>query len=258
MAQETSLPNPSLKPSTKGWFPPLTEPAERASADAVPGSTAGAGSDVSAVVTPSSLALAEPTSPPPDTAAASQFGVQSSSPSIWERGVGEGFRPDTQSITVSGGGTYGIDAFGSRQRHHLAIGSVTYGHMLGHVVGEGHWWRGNPEFRLELFSGAQYDPGTRWLVGLTPHLRYNFATGTRWIPFVDAGAGVTATSIGPPDLSGTFEFNLQPGTGVQWFIKENLALSLEARYLHMSCAGIHDPNLGLNGVSGLLGIACFF
>ena len=33
---------------------------------------------------------------------------------------------------------------------------------------------------------------------------------------------------------------------------------LEARYLHMSCAGTHDPNLGLNGVAGLLGLSYFF
>ncbi len=258
MAQETSLPGPSLKPSPNGAFPLLAGPAVAVPTGADPGFTAGAGLGASGLAAPSPLALAEPSSPPPDTAAASRFGLESSRQSIWEHGVGEGFRPDTQSITVSGGGTYGIDAFGSRQRHHLAIGSLTYGHMLGHVVGEGHWWRGNPELRLELFSGAQYDPDTRWFVGLTPHLRYNFMTGTRWIPFVDAGAGVTATSIGPPDLSGTFELNLQPGTGVQWFIKDNLALTLEARYIHWSCAGINNPNLGLNGITALLGIAYFF
>ncbi len=177
---------------------------------------------------------------------------------IWEHGVGEGFRSKTQSFTVSAGATYGLDAFGSRQHHHLAMGSLTYGHMLGPVLGEGHWYRGNPEFRLELFSGAQCNPDTRWFVGLTPHLRYNFATGTRWLPFVDGGAGVTATSIGPPDLSGTFEFNLQAGTGILCFLKDNVALSLESRYVHWSCAGIHKPNLGLNGVTGLLGLTYFF
>ena len=95
-------------------------------------------------------------------------------------------------------------------------------------------------------------------MGLTSHLRNNFATGTRWIPFVDGGAGVTATSIGPPDLSGTFEFNLQAGTGIQWLIRDNVALTLEARYIHLSCAGISNPNLGLNGVIGMFGVTFFF
>jgi hypothetical protein len=114
------------------------------------------------------------------------------------------------------------------------------------------------EFRCELFTGAQFSPSTEWLVGLTPHLRYNFATGTSLIPFADLGIGVTATSIGPPDLGGTFEFNLQPGIGAQWFLKNNLALSLETRYLHMSSASIYKPNLGLNGVTGMLGVSIFF
>ena len=130
--------------------------------------------------------------------------------------------------------------------------------MLGPVKGNGHWYRGNWELRGELFGGAQFSPRSDWVVGLTPHLRYNFATGTRLIPYVDAGAGVAATSIGPPDLSHTFEFNLQAATGARWFIKKNVALSLEARYLHLSCAGIDSPNLGVNNIGGMAGISWFF
>src|SRR6267154_6396287 len=177
---------------------------------------------------------------------------------IWRAGIGEGFGPCAQSFTLSAGATYGLADFGSLQKHDLALTSVTYGHMLGCVWADNTCFRGNWEFRLELFAGAQFSPSTEWLVGLTPHLRYNFATGTRWVPFLDGGAGVTATGIGPPDLSGTFEFNLQAGGGVQWFLKENVALSLEARYVHWSCAGISKPNLGLNGVTGILGLAFFF
>jgi len=188
----------------------------------------------------------------------SQLRLDLAPKTIWENGVGEGFRSDAQSITVSAGATYGIAAFGTREQHHLAMGSLTYGHMLGHVVGEGHWYRGSPEFRLELFTGAQFSPSREWLVGLTPHLRYNFATGTRWIPFFGAGLGVTATSIGHPDLSGTFEFNLQAGPGIQWFLKHKLAITLEARCLHLSCAGISKPNLGVNGVTGMLGLAFYY
>jgi len=179
--------------------------------------------------------------------------LEASPERIWENGMGEGFRPSAQSITVSAGATYGFKAFNGRQEHDLALTSITYGHVLGHTVGQDHWWRGNFEGRLELFTGAQFSPSSEWLVGLTPHLRYNFATATRWIPFVDAGAGVTGTSIGAPDLSGTFEFNLQGGGGIQWFVKDNMAISVEARYVHFSNAGIRDPDHGLNGVTGLIG-----
>ena len=177
---------------------------------------------------------------------------------IWQNGVGEGFKSGVQSVSFNVGAGYGAEIFGSEQSHDLALVSLAYGYMLGPVVGKGHWYRGNWELRGELFSGAQFSPTTESLVGLTPHLRYNFATGTRWIPYVDAGAGVSATSIGPPDLSGTFEFNLQAATGVRWFIRDNLALSVEAHYLHMSCAGIHPPNQGLNNFGGFVGIGWFF
>jgi len=184
--------------------------------------------------------------------------LEAPAPSIWQAGIGEGFRPCAQSITLSAGATYGLADFGTLQKHDLALASLTYGHMLGHVWGQNNWLRGNWEFRLELFAGAQFSPSTQWIVGLTPHLRYNFATGTRWVPFVDGGVGVTGTGIGDPDLSSTFEFNLQGGAGVQWFITNNVSINLEARYLHMSDAGIKQPNLGLNGITGLIGISWFF
>jgi len=184
--------------------------------------------------------------------------LQSEPPDIWQNGIGEGFRSTSQCVGVNAGAMYGLAAFGSVQAHDLALVSLFYGHMLGAVRGEGHWYRGNWEFRGELFTGAQFSPEREWFVGLTPHLRYNFATGTRWIPFIDGGAGVTATGIGPPDLSGTFEFNLQAGGGVQYFLTEHLALSVEARYVHWSCAGISNPNLGLNGFTGLFGLSWFF
>src|SRR5260221_2864834 len=105
-------------------------------------------------------------SPPPDQSisfSTNDTSLSELNPSpggIWENGVGEGFRSKTESLTVSAGATYGLACFGNRERHDLAMSSLTYGHMLGHAVGEGHWWHGNPEFRLEIFSGAQFNPDT--------------------------------------------------------------------------------------------------
>ena len=181
--------------------------------------------------------------------------------SVWEDGIGRGFLPSAQNLTLEAGVSSGVAAFGGQQAHDLALLSAAYGHMLGPVLAKDHWWRGNFEGRMELFGGAQFHPDVDakgWFVGLTPHLRYNFATGSRLIPFLDAGAGVTAMGIGPPDVSGTFEFNLQASTGVRWFIRNTLAPTAELRYIHFSCAGIHDPNLGINTVAGLLGVSWFF
>jgi len=177
---------------------------------------------------------------------------------IWQGAVGEGFRPSVQTFSLEPGVALGVQAFGGQQVHDLALLSLSYGHMLGKVVNEDHWYRGNWEGRLELFAGGQFSPQSDPFVGLAPHLRYNFATGTRWVPFADLGAGVTASGVGPPDQSGTFEFNLQANVGTHWFVRDNMALTFEAGFLHMSCAGLHDPNLGVNTVKGMIGITWFF
>src|SRR6185436_7009517 len=177
---------------------------------------------------------------------------------IWVDDVGSGFRTDVQSIDLSLGGYYGFAKCGSHEAHHMALASLSYGNMLGRARGEDHWYHGNWEFQLELFGGAQFNPDRAWIVGLTPHLRYNFATGTRLIPFVDFGAGITGTGIGSPDLGSKFQFNEQGGVGANWFIKRDIAVTLSTFFMHVSNAGIRKPNCGLNGVKGLIGLTVFF
>ena len=201
---------------------------------------------------------AEPVMPPIiENSSAGPALKPGASATIWQDAVGEGFLSTVQTLSVEAGVDMGVKIFGGKQTHDLALTSLSYGHMLGPVLGEGHWYHGNLEFRVELFGGGQFSPEKEWLIGLTPHLRYNFATGTDLIPFFDAGAGVTATGIGPPDLSGTFEFNLQPGVGLHWFLSDHLALTTELKYLHISCGGIHSPNLGANGFLAMIGVTWF-
>jgi len=39
---------------------------------------------------------------------------------------------------------------------------------------------------------------------------------------------------------------------------DNLAVMMEARYFHISDAGMTNPNFGMNGVTGLIGLTWFF
>lgn len=172
--------------------------------------------------------------------------------------VGSGFQSSSQTIAIELGASYGVPILGGHLRPDLALTSVSYGHMLGDLKGEGHWYQGNWELRVEVFGGSQISPEPDWVVGLAPHLRYDFVSGSRWVPFFDVGAGVTGTAISAPDLSGTFEFNLQTGPGLHWFLRKDFAVTVEARYLHLSCAGLSSPNLGLNTILGLAGMTYFF
>ena len=179
-------------------------------------------------------------------------------PDIWYSGVGEGFRAGTQVVGLTAGVAYGVLIFGGEERHHLSLISVSYGQMIGNVKGEDKWYRGNWELRAELFGGAQVNSETCALVGLTPHMRYNFATGTRFVPYVDIGAGVSLTEIRAQDLGGAFQFNLQAITGANYFVKDNLSISIAMHYLHLSSAGIYLPNNGVNTVGCFLGVQWFF
>ena len=199
--------------------------------------------------------------PPPATNSVPVADLSPSKSTIWQDGVGRGFVSSAQNLTFEAGWALGMATFGSVQAHDIGLLSASYGHMLGPVLAKDHWWRGNFEGRLELFGGMQSHPEVDtdgWLIGLTPHIRYNFATGCRLIPFIDGGAGVTAMGIGPPDVSGTFEFNSQASAGFRWFLRDNLALTSEVRYIHFSCAGLHKPNLGINNAVFMCGVSWFF
>ena len=69
---------------------------------------------------------------------------------------------------------------------------------------------------------------------------------------------LTATGIGHPDLSSTFEFNIQGGAGLHCLVGKNLAVMAEVRYFHVSDAEMTSPNNGVNGVMGMAGITRFF
>jgi lipid A 3-O-deacylase len=180
------------------------------------------------------------------------------SSSIWRDGIGTGLQKGAEEVSVSFGDGIGMKAFGSKQSHDMLLGRVGYGRILTDVLAGNSWLRGNLEGEVEGLGGGQYYPRGAYLFGLTPLLRYNIATGNRWMPFVDAGAGVSLTDIGRPDLSTVFEFNLQAGAGCDYFLKQNLALTLQYRYIHLSNARIATPNCGVNTGILYLGLTRFF
>lgn len=184
--------------------------------------------------------------------------LESPDATIWRTEVGQGFRSSVRSLGVRLGGNYGIAKDPENESHHLALFSLSYGQIFGNLQSAGHWFQGNWELRGDLFAGGQFSPEGEWFVGLTPELRYNLATGSRLVPFILAGFGVTATSIGEPDLSGTFQFNERVGLGSHWFIREDMAWSGEIFYVHWSNGGMRHPNSGLNGITGLVGLTFFF
>jgi lipid A 3-O-deacylase len=147
---------------------------------------------------------------------------------------------------------------GTRHTHDWALASVRYGRMLTRVLAPDQWYGGNLELIGSLFGLDQYRAERAYAVGLTPLLRYTFAVGGRVVPFFTVGAGATFTNIRGGDLSTDFEFNLQGGPGIDLFLRDNLALSVEYRFIHLSNASWRTPNLGVNSSNFLVGLSWFF
>ncbi len=177
---------------------------------------------------------------------------------IFDSEAGQGFRSGTRVFGLSVGAAYGMLMLGGEERHHLALISSSYGRVIGNVIGKGKWYQGNLELRAEFFGGTQLNSHIRAITSLTPHLRYHFITGTRIVPYIDAGVGVVLTEIRGEDLGGVFQFNEQGIIGLDYFIRDKMSINLALQYLHVSSAGIYMPNDGVNTLGCFLGLNWFF
>jgi len=152
----------------------------------------------------------------------------------------------------------GLKIFGSDKSHHLALAFGHYGWILSDLLAEGNWYQGNFEVMSNLFAGGQFNPHVRYVVGGSVGPRYNFITNSPWVPYVGGAVGLSATDIREDELSTTFEFNVQIGFGMHYFFREDVSMTMEMRGLHLSNAGIDEPNHGTNTVMFLIGTSWFF
>ena len=118
---------------------------------------------------------------------------------------------------------------------------------------------GNVEVLIEPLAAHYYQPFSASAFGGSLMVKYNFLDFGRWMPFWDGGAGMLWTDLGPriPEQSTQFNFVLQTGPGVSYFVTENTAVTLGIRFHHISNAGIGERNIGLNGCLFNIGISFF-
>jgi hypothetical protein len=124
-------------------------------------------------------------------------------------------------------------------------------------LGGDAWYRGNFEL---LFEGAlifNSRPRFGFAVGGGSTLRYNFLAGRSLVPFIDCNLGMVYLDFDLRGQSDGFNFNVGWGSGLHWFVSEEMAITPELRYQHFSNAGIEKPNHGINDVLFLIGISYF-
>lgn len=178
--------------------------------------------------------------------------------SIWKTTVGSGFRENITTAALTAGTGFGLNILGSKKSHELALAYGHMGWMATDVIFKNKWYEGNLELWGEIFAGKQNHPESASVYGLTIGPRYHFVTNSRWVPFIDGGAGVSGTDIGEPDLGTTFVFNVQIGAGTHYFLSDNTALTMQIRGIHLSNAYIKRPNHGANALLFLVGATYFF
>ena len=138
---------------------------------------------------------------------------------------------------------------------------------IGYTVFKGKKWiipRGALEVGIEPFASVITEvanpserSGSLELGGVLPVLTYYFDLGNGLYPYIEGGLGVLYTDLRGYNLGGHFSFMEAVGTGVTYFLNENLALNLGWRFRHISNAELYKDNAGLNSDIFLVGVSYF-
>lgn len=121
------------------------------------------------------------------------------------------------------------------------------------------WWQGNVEFLVQPVFARFTEPFAAEAAGGSFLLKYNFLSFGRWVPFWDVGAGMIWTNLAPriPEQSTQFEFVLETGPGVHYFMTDWITWTMGVRLHHISNANFGDRNTGINAVLPHIGISFF-
>ncbi len=118
------------------------------------------------------------------------------------------------------------------------------------------WFRGRFEWQPELFLAVFDRQNVRPLFGVTPlQFRYLLEPLGRWSPYGFCGVGFLYSNINSRETRSDWNFNPQFGFGTLVTLSDAVSLLLEYRHIHISNAGLHENNSGLNAHTFLAGVS---
>jgi hypothetical protein len=88
------------------------------------------------------------------------------------------------------------------------------------------------------------------------NLKWNFATRGSMVPYLELSGGTLFTTHSVPPGTSSVNFTTAAAFGTH-FLGQKYAWTIEARYLHISNAGLERLNPGVNTVEIRLGIGKF-
>ncbi|MCM8769199.1 MAG: acyloxyacyl hydrolase [Candidatus Omnitrophica bacterium] len=109
------------------------------------------------------------------------------------------------------------------------------------------------QLQLEPFLAYVSTPESNAEVGGSFFIKYRFLPG-RFQPYLKAGSGIIFFTQNLQEQSISFNFASSLGLGLAFSLNEQRSLVAEARYRHVSNAGIKEPNSGIDSRLFFLGI----
>jgi lipid A 3-O-deacylase len=136
------------------------------------------------------------------------------------------------------------------------------GLRLGKVVTREHlsgFMRGNFEYAVDLIPVYLVHTGdTRYGAGFNPIiLKWNFTSGRHVAPYAEFGGGVLFSNKNIPPGTNDVNFMPQASLGLQFFTSHKRAVTVAAKYVHISNAGLATPNPGINTLQFSIGYHWF-
>jgi opacity protein-like surface antigen len=170
------------------------------------------------------------------------------------------FRRGAWQVSLAAGYGDGLD-FGADESGDVELAAVApqVGVGLTDVVGGGALHRGQLALLAEGTYLDAFEPRDGHAAGAALLLRYHWlGLSERFVPFVQAGAGMVELDFDLADQEDGFNFTLQAGVGVLYRVGRRAAVTAEWRLHHISNAGLDAPNDGINTGQVLIGASFFF
>ena len=171
-----------------------------------------------------------------------------------------GFSKGTWELTVSTGYTHTYRRTEANVTNLKGIPVILGGGIVATDPIGASWYRGQITVGGEVQFNQYVEPLSAYLVALTPTAKYTFLASDKLRPYVELGAGLVWTDLADriPEKGSQFNFNLQAGVGVSYFVLPTTAINLTYRFQHISNAGTAHPNKGIDAGVALVGISKFF
>jgi hypothetical protein len=160
-------------------------------------------------------------------------------------------------VQVWTGGGYSVP--GGTSQTGVWNAGLRYGWILTRPHGPG-FLNGRFEYALDAVPVfVVFQPAnTAFGAGFNPlNLKWNFATRGHIVPYLELSGGTLFTNHDVPTGTNSVNFTSSAALGAH-ILRNSLNWSVEARYLHISNAGLADRNSGINTVQVRLGIGKFF